>query len=115
MKEKKNLAFPSWERIEKESTEQYLSFLFRRQLCDNLFVTIERRKSIWARKGGSDYLHFSFGPGTGPAILSTTHPSTKEGYEKGVDEIISLAGILSVIFSEFAKNVEIEKGEEENV
>lgn len=109
------ISFPSWERIERESTEEFISFSFKQCLGESLFLCIERRKGILGRGENADQLHFSFCSRTGSPIAFAKLPATEEGYKEGIFKLLSWAEMFGKVFADIRDYSKIEeKGEKKN-
>ena len=78
------ISFPTWEEIEKNSTEEYVSFRFKKVLKGNLYVCIERRKAILPTSEKPERLVFSFCTRSDSAIVTEDFKATEEGYRLGI-------------------------------
>lgn len=78
------ITFPTWEEIERNSTEEHMSFRFKKVLDGNLYVCIERRKAILPTSGKLDRLVFSFCTRSDSAIAVEDFKATEEGYRLGM-------------------------------
>ena len=104
------ILFPSWEKVEKETTEQFISFSYVQCLGENLYLYIERRKGILGRGENLDQLFFSFCTKTKSPIASIKYPATEENYNKGIDDLLSWAEMFSRAFTDIKDFAKIEGG-----
>ena len=102
-KENFPINLPTWEEIEKNSTEEFISYRFKKVLEGNLYVCIERRKPILPTSGKMDRLVFSFCTRSDSAIAIEDFKTSEEGYRLGMLWLHNWAKEFAETFFEFTK------------
>ena len=119
-KEKLPIVFPTWEEIEKNSTEEYISFQFKQKVKGNLYVTIERRKALNLKYEKRDRLVFSLCTHSDSIIASEDFPVTEKDFKMGMFWLYAYLQGMSEALLELRNAVDqkivkefIEEGEKE--
>lgn len=107
-KENFPITLPTWEEVEKNSTEEFISYRFKKVLEGNLYVCIERRKPILPTSGKMDRLVFSFCTRSDSAIAIEDFKTSEEGYRLGMLWLYNWSKELAETLASF-KNIIKEK------
>lgn len=115
------IVFPTWEEIEKNSTENFISFQFRQRIKGNMYVVIERRKALNLKYEKKDRLVFSLCTHSDSPIASEDFPVTEKGFKMGMFWLYAYLQGMSEALLELRSSVDpkiikefIEEGEKEN-
>lgn len=109
------IEFPSWETIVAESScEEYMGYSFKKRICENLYLYLERRNRsrLWSEH--IDVFYVMLGSKSGVPVAIETFPFSQEGYCASLAQIMTWAEEFREAFSNIKNNSKIEKKEEVN-
>lgn len=111
-KEEAFIEFPSWETIVAESNnEEYLGYSFARQICENLYVCIERHNLSRLWSDHIDAFYVMLASRSGSPVAIETFPFNQAGYCDSLAQIMTWAEDFQKAFSNIKNNSKIEKKE----